>query len=115
MDFMVKALNFGLELAALFFLAHWGWRLEAALWLRVLVATALPILALVCLGLWATPRSSLRLNTSARFAFQGVFYGVVCFTLLSQGASVTALVFGGLVLAMWALSALNMSVLAMRK
>ena len=104
MNVAVSALRFGLELAALFFLARWGWRLDAALWLRWLVALTVPALALICLSLWATPRSPFRLRDPAKFGFEVVFYGAACLALLSQNAVTAALIFGGLVAVMWAAS-----------
>ena len=104
MNVAVSALRFGLELVALFFLARWGWQLNAALWLRWLVSVAAPALALIGLGLWATPRSPFRLRDPAKFGFELLFYGAACLALLSQGAATTALIFGGLVLVMWAAS-----------
>ncbi|WP_164473473.1 hypothetical protein [Deinococcus psychrotolerans] len=55
MRFAVQALRFACELAALWFLAQWflvqwGWRLDAALWLRVLAAG---LAALLAAGAWA--------------------------------------------------------------
>ncbi|WP_420597388.1 YrdB family protein [Deinococcus sp.] len=108
---VVQALSFGLEMAALFLLARWGWRLDAALWLRVLAAIILPTLAATCWGIWAAPRSSFRLPDPARLAFETLFFGMIGLALLNQDANTTALIFGALVLLMWAAS----SALGLRK
>ncbi len=97
MIFAVQALSFGCELAALFFLARWGGRLGAALWLRGLAAVAALLLAAGAWGVWAAPRSASRLTDPARLGFEGLFYGATCLALLTQGQGRTAAVFGGLV------------------
>jgi len=95
--FAVQALSFGGELAALFFLARWGWRLDAALWLRGLAAAAALLLAATAWGIWAAPNSATRLSDPARLGFELLFYGSAVLALLGQGNTRTAAVFGGVV------------------
>ncbi|GAA4005815.1 hypothetical protein GCM10022631_16430 [Deinococcus rubellus] len=97
--FAVQILSFGCELAALFFLACWGWHLDLALWLRWLAVVATLLLAGAAWGIWAAPNSASRLTDPARLGFELLFYGAVCGALLVQGQNRTAAVFGGVVAA----------------
>lgn len=109
MTLAVQALSFACELASLWFLAQWGWRLEAALWLRVVSAGLAVMLAAGAWSVWAAPRSASRLSDPARLGFEVLFYGVSCGLLLVQGQKLTALVFGSVVAFQWAASfALNL-------
>lgn len=94
---LTLALSFGCELAALFFLTRWGWWLDAPLWLRFLTAGLALGLAAGAWGVWAAPRSAVRLADPARLGFEVLFYGVACSALLTQGQARTAAIFGGLV------------------
>ncbi|WP_161883177.1 YrdB family protein [Deinococcus alpinitundrae] len=97
--FAVQAVSFGCELAALFFLARWGWRLDTALWLRGLAAATALLLAATAWGIWAAPRSATRLSDPARLGFELLFYGAAMLALLGQGHTRTAAVFGAVVAA----------------
>lgn len=104
MTALTLALGFACELAALFFLARWGWRLDAALWLRLLTAGLVLGLAAGAWGVWAAPRSASRLTDPARLGFELLFYGAACLALLSQGQNRAAAVFSGVVAAQLAAS-----------
>ena len=51
-------LRFGLELCALVALAYGGWHAPGPVWLRILLAVALPLLAAVVWGRWVAPKAS---------------------------------------------------------
>lgn len=61
----LKALNaglaFALELAMLAALGYWGYKFGGALWLKWLLAIALPVLAATGWGLFFAPRATQRL------------------------------------------------------
>lgn len=102
MKLVVQALSFGCELAALFFLARWGWRLDVALWLRLSAAGLAVLLAAGAWAVWAAPRSVSRLPDPARLGFEVLFYGVSVGALLVQGQNLAASAFGDVVVLQWA-------------
>jgi Protein of unknown function (DUF2568) len=51
-------LRFVLELCALAALAYGGWRVPGPVWLRIVAAIALPLLAAAVWGRWVAPRAS---------------------------------------------------------
>jgi hypothetical protein len=65
-----------------------GWSVPGALWLKIVLAVALPGLAIVAWGLWAAPKAGeRRLKMPALIYFKAVMFGlaVVAFWFAGQG------------------------------
>lgn len=91
------ALAFLLELAMLAALAFAGWMASDVFWLRLVLAIALPGLAIVLWGLFAAPRSARRLEGRALLGFKIIIFAVAAAALWAAGQALAAVVFGALV------------------
>jgi Protein of unknown function (DUF2568) len=104
----VRAFNLGLrfvlELCALAALAYGGWHVPGPLWLRVLAAIGLPVLAAVVWGRWVAPKASHPIPDPQRLVPEWLVFG---------GATVALAVTGHLLLAaiLAVLAALNRAAL----
>jgi hypothetical protein len=68
-------LRFLLELAALAALAYGGWHVPGPLWLRIVLAVALPLLAAVIWTRWVAPKASRPLADPLRLVPEWVVFG----------------------------------------
>jgi hypothetical protein len=68
-------LRFLLELCALAALAYGGWHLPGPVWLRILAAIALPVLAAMVWARWVAPRASRPLPDPRRLIPEWVVFG----------------------------------------
>jgi hypothetical protein len=84
------AVRFGIELCALAALAYGGWRVDGPLWLRILLAVALPLLAAVVWGRWVAPRAPRKLADPLRLVPEWVVFGGATTALLLTGHPVLA-------------------------
>jgi hypothetical protein len=80
------ALKFVLELVAFAALAYWGATVS------IVLAVAAPAVAIVLWGLFAAPRSSRRLPTGPRVAFELSVFAAAVVALLAAGAPIAALI-----------------------
>jgi hypothetical protein len=109
----VRAFNLGLrfflELAALAALAWAGWRAGGPVWLRLILAVALPAVAVVVWGRWVAPRASRPLPDPLRLLPEWLVFGGATAALIAIGHPVAAVVLAGLAaanrLALWLLPA----------
>jgi hypothetical protein len=83
-------LRFGLELCALAALAYGGWHVPGAVWVRVLVAVALPLAAAVVWGRWVAPKASRPLSDPLRLVPEWVVFGGAAVALIGTGHPVLA-------------------------
>lgn len=94
-------LRFILELAALYFMARWGWLRFDGGW-RYLLALGLPLLAAVIWGTFRVPGDGgaprLRVPGIVRLLIEIVFFGFATWTIFDTGATMTAWIFGGMAL-----------------
>jgi hypothetical protein len=97
-------LKFLLELAAFAAFAYWGASVADGA-LSVVLAVAVPAVAIALWAAFAAPRSSRRLGTPARVPFELSVFGLAVVALLAAGAGVAALVLATLVAANTALLA----------
>ncbi len=89
-----EVLAFLLEIVAIAALTFWGWRAGG-----VLLALALPVVAIVLWGLFAAPRARFRVPVAAQLAVKALVYGGAVVGLLATGHLVLAAVFAALVVA----------------
>jgi hypothetical protein len=100
----VRALNltlrFLLELCAFAGLAYGGWQAGGPVWVRLLLAVALPVVAAIIWGRWVAPRASHPIPDPRRLIPEWVVFG---------GATVALAVTGHVILgaALAVLAALN--------
>ncbi len=85
------ALKFVLELAAFAALAVWGATVGDGV-VQVLVAVAAPLTAIVLWGVFAAPKSSSRLSTGPRVAFELAVFALAAVALAAAGDGVAAIV-----------------------
>ncbi len=85
------ALKFVLELAAFAALAVWGATIGDGV-IQVLVAVAAPLTAIVLWGVFAAPKSSSRLSTAPRVAFELAVFGLAVAALAAAGKGGAAIV-----------------------
>ena len=85
------ALKFVLELAAFAALAVWGATVGDGA-VQVLVAVAAPLTAIVLWGVFAAPKSSSRLSTGPRVAFELTVFGLAVVALAAAGHDGAAIV-----------------------
>ncbi|MEO6012252.1 MAG: YrdB family protein [Devosia sp.] len=103
------ALAFAVELAMLAAFAFAGWAATPILWLRVLLAVALPGLAITMWAVWAAPKAKKRrLKPRALFQFKLVIFAFATLAWVLAGQGFIAAVFGTLaainLVGIWAFS-----------
>ncbi|GAA0551211.1 hypothetical protein GCM10010172_36820 [Paractinoplanes ferrugineus] len=83
-------LRFGLELCAFAALAYGGWHVPGAVWVRILAAVALPVVAAVVWGRWVAPKASHPIPDPLRLVPEWVVFGGATAALLATGHLVLA-------------------------
>jgi Protein of unknown function (DUF2568) len=87
------ALRFVLELCALAALAYGGWHAGGPVWLRILLAVALPLAAAVIWGRWVAPKASHPLPDPRRLIPEWVVFGGATVALAATGHPILAALF----------------------
>jgi uncharacterized protein DUF2568 len=85
------AIKFALELGAIAAFALWGATVGTGV-LRVLVATATPLVAIALWGAFAAPKAKRRLPTGPRIVFELLFFGLAAAALLDAELEMAAAV-----------------------
>ena len=97
-----KAINlvaaFFLEIAMLIALGYVGFQYPENIILKYLLMILLPLIAAILWGIFAAPKSRLRLQQPYRMFFAMIIFGVAVFLLYRSGITTVAVVFGILVL-----------------
>jgi hypothetical protein len=101
-------LAFLIELAMLAAFAYAGWVGPEPIWLKIVLAIALPALAMVLWAVWAAPKAGKRRLTEPGLTlFKIAIFGVATAALWAAGQGYLATVFGVLaainLIAAWAL------------
>ena len=78
-------LRFGLELGALAALGYGGWRIDGPVWLRILAAIGLPLLAAVVWGRWVAPKASHPIPDPQRLIPEWLVFGGATVALVLTG------------------------------
>jgi len=78
-------LRFALEVCALAALAYAGWHVAGPVWVRILVAVALPLIAAVVWGQWVAPRARRPLPDPQRLVPEWVVFGGATVALFLAG------------------------------
>ena len=91
------ALAFGLELAALVAFGLWGYSLSSNPFLQVVLATAAPLLVAVLWGTFLSPRASIALLPSLKYALRVTVFALAALALVATRHPISASVFSGLV------------------
>jgi hypothetical protein len=86
------ALRFALELCAIAAIAYGGWHVGGPIWLRVLVAVALPLIAAVVWARWVAPKASHPIPDPLRLVPEWVVFGGATVALAVTGHPVLAAV-----------------------
>jgi Protein of unknown function (DUF2568) len=89
-----EVLAFLLEIVAIAALTFWGWKAGG-----VLLALALPVVAIVLWGLFAAPRARFRVPVAAQLAVKALVYGGAVVGLFATGHPVLPVIFAVLVVA----------------
>jgi Protein of unknown function (DUF2568) len=96
---MIRGANLGiaflLELAVLFAVGYWGFRLSVGLPLRLVAGLGTPVLMAVLWGLLAAPKASFPLHGVADVAFRIAWFGVGALAFWVAGRPIAALVLAG--------------------
>jgi len=83
-------LRFLLELCALAALGYGGWRVPGPVWLRVLLAIALPLLAAVLWARWVAPKASHPIPDPQRLIPEWIVFGGATAALVVTGHPILA-------------------------
>lgn len=91
------ALAFALELAMLAGFALAGWNATGILWLRLVLAVALPGIAIGMWAVWAAPKArKRRLKPGPLLLFKLIIFGFATLAWALAGAGLIAAIFGTL-------------------
>jgi hypothetical protein len=97
---MIRGANLGiaflLELAVLFAVGYWGFRLSVGLTLRLVAGLGTPVLMAVLWGLLAAPKASFPLHGVADVSFRIAWFGVGALAFWVAGRPIAALVLAGI-------------------
>src|SRR3954447_13258626 len=100
-------LRFALELAALAALAYGGWHIPGPVWLRILLAVALPLLAAAIWARWVAPKATHPVADPQRLLPEWLVFGGATVALAATGhpilAALLAVLAAGNRLALWRL------------
>ncbi len=91
-------LLFVLELCAVAGLAWWGFTVDSASWMRVLLGLVTPAIAILLWALFAAPRARIRVSPTAVVAVKAVVYAAATVAIAATGHIALAVGFLGLVL-----------------
>jgi len=91
--FVISAIFFLLELAALAALGYWGFHIDKALWVKILFGIGTPLLAAIIWGTFVSPKASIPVLDPARILLQLVVFVSAAAALYSAGRSTLAAVF----------------------
>jgi hypothetical protein len=83
-------LRFVLELCALAALAYGGWHVPGPLWLRIVLAVILPLVAAVAWGRWVAPKASHPIPDPLRLVPEWFVFGGAAVALAATGHPVLA-------------------------
>jgi hypothetical protein len=86
-------LRFVLELCALAALAYAGWQTTESFWVRLLVATVLPLAAAVVWGQWVAPKARRPIPDPLRLVPEWLVFGGATVALALTGHPVLAVAF----------------------
>jgi hypothetical protein len=78
-------LRFVLELCALAALAYAGWQTPGSFWVRLLVATVLPLVAAVVWGQWVAPKARRPIPDPLRLVPEWLVFGGATVALIVTG------------------------------
>ncbi len=78
-------LRFVLEICALAALAYGGWHVSGPLWLRLVLAVALPLMAAVAWGRWVAPKAIQPVPDPLRLDPERNVYGGAAIALAATG------------------------------
>ena len=100
--------RFALELCALVALGYGGWHVDGPVWLRILRAAGLPLLAAVVWARWVAPKASHPIPDPLRLIPEWLVFGGATVALALTGHPILAAVLAILAAAnRWALHALG--------
>jgi hypothetical protein len=85
---LALAARFVLEVWALAGLAYSGWRVDGPLWIRLLLAVALPVIGIAIWGRWVAPRGRRVLRDPVRLIPEWVVFGGATVALVLAGQPV---------------------------
>jgi hypothetical protein len=92
-----KAINLGaaffLEIAMLISVGYCGFQYPQNIILKYLLMILLPLIAAILWGIFAAPKSRLRLQQPYRMFFAMILFGVAVFLLYRSGIATLAVVF----------------------
>jgi hypothetical protein len=83
-------LRFALELAALAALAYGGWHIPGPVWLRILLAVALPLLAAAIWARWVAPKATHPVADPQRLLPEWLVFGGATVALGATGHPILA-------------------------
>jgi hypothetical protein len=89
-------MRFGVELATLASLAHWGASAHTALAARVLLALSAPLAAVVVWSRFLAPKAPRHLGGPAALVLELTIFALATLALASSGSDQTAAVYGSL-------------------
>jgi len=92
------ALAFLLEIVALLILSDWGWHRGERTGTRLLQAIAVPLIAAIVWGLFATPRARFKIPLAGQLAVKGLVFGAAAWALLDLGWPIPAALFALIVI-----------------
>ena len=91
------ALAFAVEIGMLAGLAAEGWAATPVLWLRIVLAIAIPAIAIVMWAVWAAPKAKKRrLSPGPLLVFKVVIFGCATLAWWLAGMGLIAAIFGTL-------------------
>jgi hypothetical protein len=105
-----EALAFFLEVVALWALGGWGWHVGSGVFLKLVLAVGLPLVAAVVWGLFAAPRAVVKLPVAGILGVKAVVFGAATLALYGSGHPIPAAVFAVLVVANTAIVTVGRSV-----
>ncbi|MEV6203380.1 YrdB family protein [Streptomyces sp. NPDC051771] len=85
---------FLVELVALGVLGWWGWSVADPVWLRIVLAVAVPGVTAVVWGMFAAPKARVRLPVAGVVGVKAVVFGAATAALVGVGHTGAAVVFG---------------------
>ena len=94
----MRLIRFVLELTALTVVAVWGFGLDAALPVRILVGVGAPVVLATGWGLFASPRARWFLPLAGRLVVEVIVFGSATWALVALGQPWWAMAFAAVVI-----------------
>ncbi|OZB98477.1 YrdB family protein [Paenibacillus sp. XY044] len=95
---LIDLIFFLMELCALAAFCLWGFKLDTALWIRIVAGIGAPVVVAVFWGMYVAPKATFPVTLPVRALLQLIVFGLAAAALYGSGFRTAALIYGVIVI-----------------